>query len=434
MPFDFWTWYWAFCAFVFGACAGSFLNVCVWRMPRDESLAHPPSHCPHCHHRLAFLPDMIPLLSQAWYRSRCRYCGTPFSWRYFWVELFTALVFTGCYFRYGVYGAPSLSEPDRIVSAVAAMLFAAALITIFFIDLEHYQIPDSVVLFAFVVAVAKDGYLIWRGLRPLWLEVPGLQWSVPLPLSILGALLAFWALWQFAALATAALGREAMGAGDSLLLGAMGAFLIPWPLVLVAFLLSVTLGALGGVAGIWLAARAPEPAAAAAPNAGERTLTAAEGTEEGPGELPDLLTGHRGALDAGGGTEEGTVASVPPLPPSSRWGRLWTVAGTWLGAAALWAGAAAAARAVWPGIALGLALGGAAAGLIVFGVRQWVRGDQEWLPAMDALFEGDPGPRFIPFGPYLVAGTFLAMLFGRPIVEWYAAQILGLNITGLPWD
>src|SRR5438046_2964154 len=104
MPPDFWTYYWAFVSFVFGAIVGSFLNVCIWRLPRNESLSDPPSHCPSCHHRLRFLPDMVPLLSPLWYRSRCPYCGTPFSWRYFWVELMTAVTFTAVYFRYSVYG------------------------------------------------------------------------------------------------------------------------------------------------------------------------------------------------------------------------------------------------------------------------------------------------------------------------------------------
>ena len=439
MPFDFWTWYWGFCSFVFGATVGSFLNVCIWRLPRDENLSHPPSHCPSCNHRLAFLPDMVPLLSQVWYRSKCRYCGTPFSWRYFWVELFTALVFLGCYARYGVFGNSAFSEQDRIVSVLAAMFFAAAMITVFFIDLEHYQIPDSVVLFAVLVAFAKDGYLIWRGLQPLWLDIPGTAFRLPLPLSLLGCLVAFWALWQFAALATAALGREAMGAGDSLLLGAMGAFLLPWPLVLVAFLFAVMLGALGGITGMLLARRAP----AAAP---ERSPAPSDGTEDGSEELPDLFQGHRGALDNGAPEENPGAASepgepgeveVPDLPPGSRWGRLWTVLGTWVAVAALWLGAVLATAGLGLGLGVGLALGLLAFGLLWFGIRQWVRADQAWLPAMDELFEGDPGPRFIPFGPYLVAGTFLAMWFGKPIVEWYAVTFLGLTqeaVNLLPWS
>src|SRR5947208_5411837 len=93
MSFDAEIAIWIFFAFLFGAAVGSFLNVCIHRMPKEESPAGPPSHCPHCNHRLQLWPDMVPLLSQLVYRSRCRYCKTPYSWRYFWVELATGLLF-----------------------------------------------------------------------------------------------------------------------------------------------------------------------------------------------------------------------------------------------------------------------------------------------------------------------------------------------------
>jgi hypothetical protein len=70
-------------------------------------------------------------------------------------------------------------------------------------------------------------------------------------------------------------------------------------------------------------------------------------------------------------------------------------------------------------------------------VRQWTSQEQAWAEEMDTFFEGDPGPRFIPFGPYLVAGTFLAMLFGRQLVLWYAVGQLGISpetVGRLPWD
>src|SRR5437868_4831824 len=98
----FWIGYWAFTSFVFGAIVGSFLNVCILRLPRGESLGlrAESSHCPSCNHQLHLWPDMVPLFSQLRQLSRCRYCGTPFSWRYFWVELLTALLFVAVYFRY----------------------------------------------------------------------------------------------------------------------------------------------------------------------------------------------------------------------------------------------------------------------------------------------------------------------------------------------
>ncbi|MFN3648082.1 MAG: prepilin peptidase [Armatimonadota bacterium] len=448
MTFDFWTAYWTFTSFVFGAIVGSFLNVCILRLPRGESPWGPPSHCPQCQHRLRVLPDMVPILSQLWYRSRCRYCGSPFSWRYLWIELLTGLAFVAVYLRYGVFGNEMLSEEARGWSAAATMLYVAALIAIFFIDLEHYEIPDIAVLAAFVCAFARDVMLIMANQRPLWQTIPGTEWKIPLPLSIFWGLVAFWMLWQFATLMTAMLGREAMGAGDSLLLGAMGAFLIPWPLLVLAFLAAVALGTVGGLIGMGFAARDEQRAEAAPPAADP--LAAAESPPGGPVAAEQAQTSatepehaaagpiseraSRGAAGIPSGDAE--TPAVPELPPSSRWGRLWTVAGTWLAVFGLWGAAVQARHSLPLGLALGLGAVLAAAALIYFGARQWVAGDREWLPAMDELFEGDPGPRFIPFGPYLVAGTFLAMMFGRAVVEWYAQSQLGIppqELAGMGW-
>jgi prepilin signal peptidase PulO-like enzyme (type II secretory pathway) len=382
---------------------------------------------------------MVPLLSQLWYRSRCRYCGQRFSWRYFWVELFTGLMFAAIYLRYVPFGSPEISEAARTWSSAMGMAFAASLITLFFIDLEHYEIPDVCILIAVAAGISKDVFLIATGSRDLWHRLPGTELALPIPLSILGGLIAFWALWQFAALGTAALGREAMGAGDSLLLGAMGAFLIPWPLVLLAFMVAVFLGTVGGVVGMALARKEesagrpdPEPASGEVPEPPQVNLSAVD-AEPVPAGL-DLSASHRGAAD-GGGEPQPDEDPVPDLPPSSRWGRLITVLGSWVAVGALWVGAALGAGSPAAGIGAGLGLAVAAAVLLYFGIRMWKQGDAEWLPAMDELFEeGDPGPRFIPFGPYLVAGTFFAMLFGQSLVQWYARWQLSMDLSMLPWD
>lgn len=449
MPLEFWTHYWAFTSFVFGAIVGSFLNVCIWRLPRGESLWSPPSHCPQCGARLRFVPDMLPLLSQLWYRSRCRHCGAQYSWRYFWVELLTAVLFTAVYYRYYAWASTPAPEEARLLPTLCAMAFVAALITLFFIDLEHYEIPDVTIAVAVAAAVARDGLLIAQGVRPLWQTLPGTGLSLPLPLSVVGGLAAFWLLWQFAALATAALGREAMGAGDSLLLGAMGAFLVPWPLVPVAFLFAIALGTAGGLVGIWAASRGSgaaasgEAAAPATPNSpiGEEPGAAPSGSPAAPpGPAPESSPAGE-APGAGEGpaapAERPREVEPPDLPPASRWGRVWTVLGTWLALGAPWAGLALGRQAPVQGLAVAAVGLAAAAWLLVTGIRSWVAGDREWLPAMDEVFEGDPGPRFIPFGPYLVTGTLLAMFVGRPLVEWYLAAQLGMGpevLAALPWD
>lgn len=499
MPFpDFWNAYWTFVSFVFGAIVGSFLNVCIWRLPRDESLRHPPSHCPACCHTLRLWPDMVPMASQLWYRSRCRYCGTRFSWRYFWVELLTACTFAALYLRYVIFTPLTLGETDLTWSAVSAMVFAAALITIFFIDLEHYSIPDAAVIVAVGAAVAKDALLIYRGVRPLSAPVLG---TVPLPLSVVGGLVAFWLLWQFGTLASAAVGREAMGAGDYLLLGAMGAFLVPWPLVLLAFMLAVFFGTVAGVAGILLhqrhvraAGAAPASTAGAAagaepapelpphPEGALRVESAAPvpallhpdpaaGTVEDGAPAADTAVGpearasglepdaaeHRCDRNGAAGVEPGAEPGeepgaepadeeshpapggeeIPEYPPGSRWGRVATVAGTWVAAGAVQAAAGLYRQSPLLGLGAGVLGAALAAGILVPGIRLWVRSDAPLNAAVDEYFEGDPGPRVIPFGPHLVVGALLAMLCGRPLVVWITVHVLQLDpsyLSGLEWD
>lgn len=229
-------WFWATVFFVYGAVIGSFLNVCIWRLPREESVIQPPSHCPGCGRRLAAL-DLVPLLSQVALRARCRYCGTKISWRYFWVELLTALAFTALYFHFG--------PPGRWVELIAGCLFTAVLIVVFFIDLEHYIIPDAAVYAGVAIGVGKDLWLIHDGTRQLWRTLPFTNLMVPLPESILGMAAGALGLLLIARLASLAFGKEAMGMGDVFLLAAMGANL-SLPCLLLAFFIAVFVGSAAG--------------------------------------------------------------------------------------------------------------------------------------------------------------------------------------------
>jgi leader peptidase (prepilin peptidase) / N-methyltransferase len=94
MPF----WLGASIMFVYGAVVGSFINVIICRLPNDQSIVFPPSHCPKCKTKLRFW-DLIPLFSFLLMGRKCRYCGEPVSWRYFWVELLTAVTFVGLYWH-----------------------------------------------------------------------------------------------------------------------------------------------------------------------------------------------------------------------------------------------------------------------------------------------------------------------------------------------
>src|SRR5438045_7108616 len=96
MPFHFWS----IVFFIFGAMVGSFLNVCIYRMPRGMSVVSPPSHCPHCNYSIPWYLN-IPLLTWLYLRGKCANCKAPISIRYFLVELLTGLIFLGLWLLYG---------------------------------------------------------------------------------------------------------------------------------------------------------------------------------------------------------------------------------------------------------------------------------------------------------------------------------------------
>lgn len=116
--------------FVLGSIIGSFLNVVIYRLPRHESLAWPPSHCPKCDARLTPI-ELIPLFSFAWQRGRCRHCGQPISWRYPLVESLGAVSFALAAWR--------IQDP---IALVLSWAFLALLIALAFIDLDHLILPD----------------------------------------------------------------------------------------------------------------------------------------------------------------------------------------------------------------------------------------------------------------------------------------------------
>lgn len=184
-------------AFILGAVVGSFLNVCICRMPRDESIVSPPSHCPRCAYLIRWY-DNIPLLSYLLLRGKCRGCGAHISIQYPVVELLNALLTLALFLRFG----PSLSF-------LALFLFCSALVTITFIDLEHQIIPDEISLLGVAIGFLFSFFLPWQG----WLN------------SLAGILLGGGSLllvaWGYHRLT----GREGMGGGDIKLLAMMGAFL-----------------------------------------------------------------------------------------------------------------------------------------------------------------------------------------------------------------
>jgi len=132
VPFHFWS----VIFFGFGGIVGSFLNVCIYRMPLGLSVVSPPSHCPHCKYSIPWYFN-VPLLTWTMLRGRCRSCGAPISPRYFGVELLTAVAFLGCWLAFGHQSA---------WLALVYGLFLSGLIVATFIDFEHFIIPDEITI------------------------------------------------------------------------------------------------------------------------------------------------------------------------------------------------------------------------------------------------------------------------------------------------
>jgi len=227
--------------FIYGAVVGSFLNVAIYRLPHERSLLHPPSHCPWCRTGLSWY-DLVPLLSQVTLKARCRYCGQRIAWRYFGVELFTAVSF-----------ALVVATSRDPLLTLQGLLLVAGLICTFFIDYDHFIIPDEV-----------NWTLALGGLLPnLWLvfgsSTPGAGLStVPLnpfgyasptlvlPSALLGAAVAGGTLLLVREFGQLLFRKEAMGWGDVKLAAAVGANLMAigtlWE-VLTFYLLSFLIGA-----------------------------------------------------------------------------------------------------------------------------------------------------------------------------------------------
>jgi leader peptidase (prepilin peptidase)/N-methyltransferase len=137
VPFHFWS----LCFFTFGCMIGSFLNVCIHRMPLEQSVVSPPSHCPHCKYSIPWYLN-LPLITWLWLRGKCANCKAPISIRYFLVELLTGVLFLGCWLGLANPDAPIASMP----LALAACVFTAGLVVATFIDFEHFIIPDGITI------------------------------------------------------------------------------------------------------------------------------------------------------------------------------------------------------------------------------------------------------------------------------------------------
>ncbi len=207
--------------FLFGAVIGSFLNVCIYRLPRGQSIVYPSSKCPECGHGIS-AKDNIPLLSYLLLKGRCRNCGVKISARYPLVEFLNALLYVLVFWRYGFS-----------VSSAVFMLYMSSLIVITFIDLDFQIIPDVITI---------PGALISLVLGALVLKDPFLRFSMlGWKASLIGAALGFGLFYGIAVLS-----RGGMGGGDIKMMAMVGA-LTGWKGVLLTTFLGSLLGSVIGI-------------------------------------------------------------------------------------------------------------------------------------------------------------------------------------------
>jgi leader peptidase (prepilin peptidase) / N-methyltransferase len=221
-----------------GAIIGSFLNVVIHRVPREESIAFPASHCPSC--GTAIRPyDNIPVVSWAMLRGRCRSCRSPISARYPAVELLTATLFA---LTFWLRSGLTLSLPFDLA-------FVAAIVALVFIDAEHMILPNSITYPGVALAlVARALVPNLYGVAPLFGAHAGVPaWSLSLIGAIIGALVGGGFLWLVGWLWERVRGVEAMGLGDVKMMFMVGAYL-GWPLTLLTIFVGVLTGSVTGVA------------------------------------------------------------------------------------------------------------------------------------------------------------------------------------------
>jgi len=219
----------AFLFGVIGLLVGSFLNVCIDRLPRDRSVVSPPSHCDACGHRLG-LWDLIPIVSYIVLRGRCRYCQAGISGKMLWVELATGLMFALLYWWCVVLNPEELG----ILAFVILAFYAALFIVVFVIDIEHQLILNKVVYPAIIVALLLS--LVPQPWLTRWVVTAGIANA-----AMAGAI-------GFAIfLLIAVVSRGGMGWGDVKLVALIG-LATGFPLVLFAIVLAAIIGTIVAVA------------------------------------------------------------------------------------------------------------------------------------------------------------------------------------------
>lgn len=207
--------------FIFGLALGSFLNVCIYRLPHGRSVVHPRSACPSCGAQIRAY-DNIPVLSWLWLRGRCRDCRAAISSRYMLVELSAALLFVFCFVRFGF-------TIDTLKYATLCFLLLGLILT----DVDHRLLPDALTLPGLALGLVFScftstepfisfllPYRVWR------IFPPPMEWrAASLIDSVSGALLGSLLIWGAGFLYFKLKGIEGMGLGDVKLMAMVGSYL-----------------------------------------------------------------------------------------------------------------------------------------------------------------------------------------------------------------
>lgn len=199
--------------FLLGLIIGSFLNVCIYRIPQNQSIAFPASHCPECQNELRWW-YLFPIFSFVFLKGRCAYCARKISIRYPIVELINGLLYLAVFYSFGLTWA-----------TLQGLILVSTLLVVSLIDLDHRIIPNQIVIFLVIVSI------------PLHLLVPNLTWLQMLWGFLVGGGLL---------LIIAVLSRGGMGGGDIKLMAALGLYL-GWEQILMAIFIASLIGSVVGI-------------------------------------------------------------------------------------------------------------------------------------------------------------------------------------------
>ncbi len=209
--------------FILGLIVGSFLNVCIYRIPRKESIIKPPSACTTCGVRLKMI-DLIPVFSYIFLKGKCRFCKEKVSIKYPCIEILTGVIYLLLFYRFGL-----------TTELLATAFLMSILVIVFFIDLKHFIIPNELVLAAIVGGIVT---MIYNLFYPIQLYGDSIWWN-----PLMGMFVGFGFLFVVSLIVTLLYKTEdAMGMGDVKIFAPIGLFL-GWRMTLLALFSSFFIGA-----------------------------------------------------------------------------------------------------------------------------------------------------------------------------------------------